>query len=88
MPRIKHTQPSKSHVGAAQRLLKGSGFIDSFDAVRLTMLSTKDEHRAVIAGIPWYLTFQTIGNDGIMRIPCCHRWKTDPPHRLKIDPPV
>jgi hypothetical protein len=49
--------------------IKGSGFIDSFDAVRLTMLSTKDEHRAVIAGIPWYLTFQTIGNDGIMRMP-------------------
>lgn len=49
--------------------IKASGFIDSFDAIRLAMLSTRDEHRAVIAGVPWYPEFQVIGQSGIMKMP-------------------
>ena len=49
--------------------VRGSGVIDQFDAIRLAMLSTRDEKRAVIAGIPWFQEFQAAGQDGVLKMP-------------------
>jgi len=49
--------------------IRAAGFIDSFDAIRLAMISTRVEGRAVIAGIPWYLIFQATTQSGIMHMP-------------------
>lgn len=43
--------------------------LDFFDAIRLAMLSTKDEGRSVSVGTPWYPTWNAPLRGGILAIP-------------------
>lgn len=57
--------------------------LDFFDAIRLAMLSTEDEHRAVSVGTPWFLEWGNPLRGGILPLPASfstlglgwHNWK-------------
>lgn len=49
--------------------IQASGAIDSFDAVRLAMISTSTEKRAVSIGSPYWLQFGAVGPNGILPSP-------------------
>jgi hypothetical protein len=57
--------------------------LDFFDAIRLAMLSTKDERRSVSVGTPWYPVWNDPLRGGILPIPASfntsglgwHNWK-------------
>lgn len=57
--------------------------LDFFDAIRLAMLSTKDERRSVSVGTPWYPAWNDPHHGGILPVPASfataglgwHNWK-------------
>lgn len=49
--------------------VQSAGAIDMFDAIRLAIFSTQNEHRAVSIGIPWFSEFKYVKSDGILPVP-------------------
>lgn len=64
--------------------VKPSSLLDPFDAVRVAMYTSKDEHRSVSVGTPWFSIFNS-PIAGIISAPPSYTWTSDVPgHNWKV----
>lgn len=64
--------------------VNASSPLDWFDAIRVALWITQDEHRAISVGIPWFIDFETNVQNGLLPIPVNFSWSQASGHNAVI----
>lgn len=63
--------------------INATGILDWFDAIRVALYITSQEHRSASVAVPWFPEFETIGQDAILAEDIVLDWSRASGHNAK-----